>query len=326
MRAARPAKSWWNLANDANTLGGNQQNPRGIQISNATNITLYKITFKNSPQLPQRREQGEWLTVWGIHIVTPYSARNTDGIDPDNATDVTITSGAPARPISRHKHSLRSTTPIRSAIRRRWRSGAPQIRSCSTMSTQQASRTPSTPVPSALPARMPRGSIGSAARSPATHSRTTSQDPGTPEATNTLKTSLTQAQAYYPLAFLGQTVPLSPYNSVTNWHPTAAIATGANHFAASNASVTNIASGASIAILMRPQTPGLGAVSNGVYTADDLRRRGLRLCRAELAAVGLCRCIGGGCNALCLRRLQGLRTCNLVSCCVHLVRLHVEVR
>ena len=42
-------KSWWDLASDANTLGASQQNPRGIQISNSTNITLYKITFKNPP-------------------------------------------------------------------------------------------------------------------------------------------------------------------------------------------------------------------------------------------------------------------------------------
>ena len=42
-------KSWWDLATDADSLSASQQNPRGIQISNSTNITLYKITFKNSP-------------------------------------------------------------------------------------------------------------------------------------------------------------------------------------------------------------------------------------------------------------------------------------
>ncbi len=84
-------KSWWDLANDASTYGGSQQNPRGIQISNATNVTLYKITFKNSPNFHVAVNVVNGFTVWGMHIVTPYSAHNTDGIDPGNATNVTIT-------------------------------------------------------------------------------------------------------------------------------------------------------------------------------------------------------------------------------------------
>lgn len=83
-------KSWWDLANDANTLGGNQQNPRGIQISNSTNITLYKITFKNPPNFHVAINTVNGFTAWDIKIVTPFSARNTDGIDPGNATNVTI--------------------------------------------------------------------------------------------------------------------------------------------------------------------------------------------------------------------------------------------
>ncbi len=96
---------------------------------------------------------------------------------------------------------------------------------------------------------------------------TTSQDPGTPEAANTIKTALTQAQAqqYYPVSFLGSTVPLSPYNTVTNWNPTAAIASGANAFVPSVSSTT-ITVGSSVTLVMRPQTSGLGAVANGVYT------------------------------------------------------------
>ena len=84
-------KTWWDLAGDANTLGGGQQNPRGIQISNATNITLYKITFKNAPNFHVAVNKVNGFTVWGMHIVTPYNARNTDGIDPGNATNVTVT-------------------------------------------------------------------------------------------------------------------------------------------------------------------------------------------------------------------------------------------
>ena len=83
-------KSWWDLANDANTLGANQQNPRGIQITNSTNITLYKITFKNPPNFHVALNTVNGFTAWDIKIVTPFSARNTDGIDPGNATNVTI--------------------------------------------------------------------------------------------------------------------------------------------------------------------------------------------------------------------------------------------
>jgi sugar lactone lactonase YvrE len=98
---------------------------------------------------------------------------------------------------------------------------------------------------------------------------TTSQDPGTPEAGNTIRTSLSQAQAqqYYPVAFLGSTVPTSPYNTVTNWNPTVAIASGANGFVpASQTNSTTVTAGSSVTIVMRPQTPGLGAITNGVYT------------------------------------------------------------
>jgi pectin methylesterase-like acyl-CoA thioesterase len=74
-----------------------------------------------------------------------------------------------------------------------------------------------------------------------------------------------EAQQYYPMAFLGTTVPISSFNTVTNWNPTAAIAADVNAFVPAGTSTT-VAVGSSVTILMRPQTPGLGAVSNGVYT------------------------------------------------------------
>ncbi len=95
---------------------------------------------------------------------------------------------------------------------------------------------------------------------------TTSQDPGTPEAANAVKTSLTlpQAQQYFPTNFLGSTVSTN-LSSTANWNPTAALANGVNSFVPSSTSST-VAAGATVNILMRPQTPGLGAVTNGVYT------------------------------------------------------------
>ncbi len=83
--------SWWNLSAQANGEG-NQQNPRFIQLeSGGSNLTLYKITLLNSP-LFHISTTGTFsnFTAWDIKIVTPTSARNTDGIDPGNATNFTI--------------------------------------------------------------------------------------------------------------------------------------------------------------------------------------------------------------------------------------------
>ena len=95
---------------------------------------------------------------------------------------------------------------------------------------------------------------------------TTSMDPGTPEAANAVKTSLTAAQAtlYYPANFLGATVPAA-LSSVANFNPNATLAANVNGFA-SGGTATSIVGGTSVTILMRPQTPGLGAITNGTYT------------------------------------------------------------
>jgi len=85
-------QSWWGLSSIANG-GGNQQNPRFIQIdSGASNITMYKITLRNSPLFHvSTTGAASNFTAWDIKIVTPTSSRNTDGIDPGNATNFTIT-------------------------------------------------------------------------------------------------------------------------------------------------------------------------------------------------------------------------------------------
>jgi polygalacturonase/sugar lactone lactonase YvrE len=87
--ASYAGQSWWGLSAIANS-GGSQQNPRFIQLSNSTNVTLYKITLKNSP-LFHVSGSANGLTAWDVKIVTPTTSRNTDGIDPDQAQNVTIT-------------------------------------------------------------------------------------------------------------------------------------------------------------------------------------------------------------------------------------------
>lgn len=120
------------------------------------------------------------------------------------------------------------------------------------------------------------GSGGSTGSGVAGTRETASTNPGTLEVANggiqtnypaLANTTLSpaEAQQYYPIAFLGTRVPTSQYNTVQYWDPTAALASNVNAFVPAGTSAT-VAVGSSVTILMRPQTPGLGAVSNGVYT------------------------------------------------------------
>ena len=82
-------ESWWDLAEDARK-GGHQNCPRLIVAERANDFTLYRITLKNSPNFHVVFSGGRGFTAWGVVIDTPKTARNTDGIDPISATDVSI--------------------------------------------------------------------------------------------------------------------------------------------------------------------------------------------------------------------------------------------
>ena len=86
-------ESWWDIANDADVNGGDQNNPRLINGTSGTvdRLTLYKIRLMNSPMFHVFMDVPTNFTAWGVRIVTPYDARNTDGIDPNYGTNVTIT-------------------------------------------------------------------------------------------------------------------------------------------------------------------------------------------------------------------------------------------
>jgi polygalacturonase len=81
--------TWWDLAEQARA-GGSQNNFRLIVLSRCNNFTLYRITLKNSPNFHVAYNSGAGFTVWGVRVDTPKNARNTDGIDPGNSTNVTI--------------------------------------------------------------------------------------------------------------------------------------------------------------------------------------------------------------------------------------------
>jgi hypothetical protein len=75
----------------------NQNNFDMIDLDQANNFTLYKITIKDSPEfnIHWYGQNGgsvtKGLTIWGIKIISPDNISNTDGIDPtDNSSDVTI--------------------------------------------------------------------------------------------------------------------------------------------------------------------------------------------------------------------------------------------
>jgi polygalacturonase len=84
--------SWWDLAQLAKVKNQSQSCPRLLQFTHSDDVTLYKITLKNSPNFHVVFDRGNGFTAWGVVINTPDPrARNSDGIDPASATNVTIT-------------------------------------------------------------------------------------------------------------------------------------------------------------------------------------------------------------------------------------------
>jgi polygalacturonase len=83
-------ESWYQLALDAKNSGKNQNNPTLI-VGSANNFTLYDIDLLNSPFFHVVFRSADGFTAWGVRIFTPDTAKNTDGIDPNAAADVTIT-------------------------------------------------------------------------------------------------------------------------------------------------------------------------------------------------------------------------------------------
>jgi polygalacturonase len=82
--------TWWDLSQTAKTQGNKQNNPRLIEAHGVNNLVVYDVDLVNAPIFHLYFEGGNGLTVWGVRIKTPATARNTDGVDPDSATNVTI--------------------------------------------------------------------------------------------------------------------------------------------------------------------------------------------------------------------------------------------
>ncbi|MES2523983.1 MAG: family 43 glycosylhydrolase [Gemmatimonadota bacterium] len=82
--------TWWEMAEQARDTKYSQNNPRLILATRSNDFTLYRLRLRNSPNFHVVYERGDGFTAWGVTINTPRGARNTDGIDPSGATNVSI--------------------------------------------------------------------------------------------------------------------------------------------------------------------------------------------------------------------------------------------
>ncbi|MFL6675894.1 MAG: glycoside hydrolase family 28 protein [Massilia sp.] len=83
-------ETWWQIARRAQKEKTRQNVPRLIVIDKASDITMYRITLRNSPNFHVAMNRVDGFTAWGVRIDTPSDARNTDGIDPGASRNVTI--------------------------------------------------------------------------------------------------------------------------------------------------------------------------------------------------------------------------------------------
>jgi polygalacturonase len=82
--------TWWDLAHQAKITDKNQSVPWMMVLRHSDNFTLYKITLRNSPGFHVAVNETNGFTAWGVKIMTPKTARNTDGIDPGSSRNITI--------------------------------------------------------------------------------------------------------------------------------------------------------------------------------------------------------------------------------------------
>lgn len=82
--------SWWDLAHEAKVTDQQQSVPWLIIVRDSKDFTLYRVTLRNSPGFHVSVNTTDGFTAWAVKIMTPKTARNTDGIDPGSSRNVTI--------------------------------------------------------------------------------------------------------------------------------------------------------------------------------------------------------------------------------------------
>ncbi len=83
--------TWWQLAHTAKVMDKYQKVPGLLELDRVRDFTLYRITLRNSPNHHVAIRLSNGFTAWGVKVMTPETARNTDGINPQGSTNVTIT-------------------------------------------------------------------------------------------------------------------------------------------------------------------------------------------------------------------------------------------
>jgi len=82
--------TWWDLAKEAKIKDRFQACPRLVVVRESNDFTIFRITLRNAPNAHVVATKTNGFTAWGVKIKTPKTARNTDGINPDSSSNVTI--------------------------------------------------------------------------------------------------------------------------------------------------------------------------------------------------------------------------------------------
>ncbi|MES2152460.1 MAG: glycosyl hydrolase family 28 protein [Pseudomonadota bacterium] len=86
--------SWWQMARKAEPGNKKYYSVRLIVARHADGLVLYGIALHNSPNYHVTVNDTDGFTAWDVHLQTPTvahtDARNTDGIDPGNSTNITV--------------------------------------------------------------------------------------------------------------------------------------------------------------------------------------------------------------------------------------------
>jgi polygalacturonase len=82
--------TWWELAHRAKVLDKYQKVPGLVELGHVRNFILYRLTLRDSPAHHVVAHDSDGFTAWGVKIMTPATARNTDGINPVSSTNITI--------------------------------------------------------------------------------------------------------------------------------------------------------------------------------------------------------------------------------------------
>ncbi len=85
-------QAWWDAVKAARAANSpDPLRPRLIVIDHVRNLTVQGLTLENSPSFHLVPSHAEGVTVSGITVRAPADSPNTDGVDPSDARDVTIT-------------------------------------------------------------------------------------------------------------------------------------------------------------------------------------------------------------------------------------------